>query len=162
MSQHNDNTTLVEARTRAQETLRKRLEQGFTAHQIARAGEFSSADELTDAIESLGTKTVPTSLITQIAQALWLEDLYLLTGEGAISTSPCSAQRLVEGHYGRFPSAPNPVPAPENYPIEDRFVPDWDQLKELWMNRMFYTSFVERYEYELGFEKFRNSHAQIP
>ena len=30
------------------------------------------------------------------------------------------------------------------------------------MNRMFYTSFVERYEYELGFEKFRNSHAQIP
>lgn len=42
--------------------------------------------------------------------------------------------------------------------VEERFIPTWEQLEELWMNRMAYTSFVEKHEYELGFQTFKLRH----
>lgn len=53
------------------------------------------------------------------------------------------------------PHKPEQEANPGAVPVEDRFCPDWDQLEDLWMGRMAYTSFVERHEYELGFQRFQ-------
>lgn len=53
------------------------------------------------------------------------------------------------------PHEPEQGASPTAAPVEDRFCPDWGQLEDLWMGRMAYTSFVERHEYELGFQRFQ-------
>lgn len=53
------------------------------------------------------------------------------------------------------PHEPEQGTSPRAVPVEDRFCPDWGQLEDLWMGRMAYTSFVERHEYELGFQRFQ-------
>ena len=53
------------------------------------------------------------------------------------------------------PHEPEQGANPGAVPVEDRFCPDWGQLEDLWMGRMVYTSFVERHEYELGFQRFQ-------
>lgn len=62
------------------------------------------------------------------------------------------------------PHEPEQGTSPRAVPVEDRFCPDWGQLEDLWMGRMDYTSFVERHEYELGFQRFQqeaSTQAQI-
>ena len=140
--------------TRLREALALRLKQGFTKAQIARAGDIT-VDDITQILDREDLNGVSAIDLDALMRALFVDDGYVFEGTARVQYAPCSLQRLLIEHYGK-PEASTAEAAP--VAVEERFIPTWKQLEELWMNRMPYTSFVEKHEYELGFQTFKLRH----
>lgn len=137
--------------TRLREALDLRLKQGYTKAQIARAADIT-ADDIARILDREDLTGVSAIDLDALMRALFVDDGYVFEGTARVQYAPCSLQRLLIEHYGE-PEASTSETAP--VAVEERFTPTWKQLEELWMNRMPYTSFVEKHEYELGFQTFK-------
>lgn len=149
----NDTTTQTPAE-RFSAALRLRREQGYSAEQIARAGGFEDTAQMDEAANRLTIDAISASELNQLMRAVFIDEGYLFTGTPTITYSPCSLDRLLREHYGQPDANTDPAPAP----VQERFIPTWEELEKLWMDRMPYTSFVEKHEYELGFQVFKARH----
>lgn len=140
-------TYLDTLRERGRTILAERLQQGFSKRQIARAGWFTTFTELETLLEA-SDDLISAGDIQAIAEALFVEPVWLLTGEASVLYSPCTFAALIEGHYGKA----------EPDAVDERFEPTWEMLKSAWIEQNHYTSFVEKNEYELGFDQFQARH----
>lgn len=140
--------------TRLREALDLRLKQGYTKAQIARAGDIT-ADDITQILDREDLNGVSAIDLDALMRALFVDDGYVFEGTARVKYSLCSFQRLLIRHYGK-PEGSTAEAAPIG--VEERFIPTWEQLEELWMNQMSHTSFVEKHEYELGFQTFKLRH----
>lgn len=141
--------------TRLREALALRLEQGYTKDQIARVGGIDDPADIDRVLERDSLDGVSAGELDQLMRGLFVDDGYVFEGTSRVQYSPCSLRRLLIQHYGK-PEASTAEAAPVG--VEERYIPTWEQLEELWMNRMPYTSFVEKHEYELGFQTFKLRH----
>lgn len=98
MSDTDSRTQAEKIRDRAQDALTQRLQQGFTEQQIAQAGHFTDIDDLQTNISRI-LQGISSYDLQRIINALWVDDMWLLTGEAVVVYSPCSQARLLASHY---------------------------------------------------------------